>query len=275
MYLDPVIRLGAFAVVGILVGCGPNLRTVSSGVTGCPESEIEISDEERGFTGVSWKATCRGRVFYCSHTGGGSCTEEVEAKPVAAALPAPSPRAPSNGPIVVSRTLEFVGGGNVSASGKPTEDGSRIELLVKLVREPVTVSSWAECTEGVVVADDVQYALRDVSVQASTDGRPPTLSATARVGELIRLVKSKQRSGVTVCGQKNWLDKRARVTLFALLKEFEPLAVKHGTWDPSLEHDSDRVPPPTSTSVASSPEEAPHDASGIDADTQTDGAAAP
>jgi hypothetical protein len=53
---------GWFFVVLFASGCGPNLKAIASGRIGCPESEIDISDEN----GDTWTATCRGQTFYCS-----------------------------------------------------------------------------------------------------------------------------------------------------------------------------------------------------------------
>jgi len=51
------------------LGCGLGLPEASSGLVGCPASEISITDEvQHGTTQTTWTATCRGRVFYCSST---------------------------------------------------------------------------------------------------------------------------------------------------------------------------------------------------------------
>jgi hypothetical protein len=94
-----ILFLGALASAG----CAANLKAVTSGRIGCPESEIDIVEEGDG----TWTAVCRGRTYYCSDSrhrivgtvnrsgsgtdtfvasssGGGSCTQDVsEAKTAA------------------------------------------------------------------------------------------------------------------------------------------------------------------------------------------------
>lgn len=260
-----ILRLCVLAIVVGLTGCGPNLRAASSGQVGCPEDEIEIRDEESGWGTRTWTATCHDRVFYCSsapageHGGQYSCTAAIDGgdryrrehdngKPVA------PPPEPAQGPVAVTRTLEFYGGGKVGVRGTPSENGGRLELYAELVRDPVTVASWSECMDGQLVADDASYPLQDVSVRAADGGKPTTLRATAKVGVLIRVVKAKQKAAIVACGQQNWLDQPARRTLFALLQEFKGIAERSGTWDPSLEPAATAAAAPAP--AASSPLEA-------------------
>lgn len=88
----------------LAVACG-GLPAVSSGHVGCAESDIEITDESRGWSTYTWTARCRGRTFYCSTVHGSgessqtSCKEasstESAAKnePATAPLPASAPAA--------------------------------------------------------------------------------------------------------------------------------------------------------------------------------------
>ena len=52
-----------------LSGCAANLPRVSSGLIGCPEKEITVSDDDSDFMGSrTWTATCRGRRYFCNVT---------------------------------------------------------------------------------------------------------------------------------------------------------------------------------------------------------------
>ena len=55
-------------------------EAVTSGLIGCPPSEIQISDADTGWTTNTWKARCRGKVYYCTQFTGQrfSCTEETK-----------------------------------------------------------------------------------------------------------------------------------------------------------------------------------------------------
>lgn len=48
-------------------------RTASSGLIGCAPSEITTSDHEK----LTWTATCKGRVFYCTAGDGTACKEQL------------------------------------------------------------------------------------------------------------------------------------------------------------------------------------------------------
>jgi hypothetical protein len=265
-----------------VVGCGPNLKAASSGQIGCPEDDIEIHDDDSGWGAHTWTATCHGRVFYCSyhvtgkHSGQYSCTQAMDGgegyrrEHESDKTISPPPER-HQGPVVVSRKLEFYGGGTVGVRGMPTEAGGRLELEAELVRDPVTIASWSECTNGLLVADDAAYPLHDMSVRASGDSKPTTLRATASVGALTRVVKAKQKAGIVACGQKTWLDGAARRTLFALLQEFKVIADRSGTWDPSLKQDADPAPAPDATSP---PQKSAGDPVVQDSERQADDASA-
>jgi hypothetical protein len=71
----------------VVAGCathGPR-AAMTSGEIGCPTSELQVSDGDMGWTTNTWKATCRGKTFYCTYTTSmnlGSrtqCKEEISA----------------------------------------------------------------------------------------------------------------------------------------------------------------------------------------------------
>jgi hypothetical protein len=82
--------------IGLLAGCATvstgQYRAYTSGVIGCPAGEVTISGEKNTVTAsdfpVTWRATCRGHQFICSHGGGrgdsAQCAEELKPVPPAA-----------------------------------------------------------------------------------------------------------------------------------------------------------------------------------------------
>lgn len=78
-----------------LAGCA-SLPRVTSGQIGCPESEIQVSDQQTGWNTTTWTATCRNKKFYCSSVGGEStqvsCKEDTAAAP-----PDATPATPTGG----------------------------------------------------------------------------------------------------------------------------------------------------------------------------------
>jgi hypothetical protein len=57
-----------------LAGCATAAKkSASAGNIGCDEDDVTISDEKQPFMGgvASWKATCKGKVFFCSAVSGG------------------------------------------------------------------------------------------------------------------------------------------------------------------------------------------------------------
>jgi hypothetical protein len=64
-------------VVTVGSGCIKSYQQQSAGLTGCPPDEIKIEDK----TVTSWRATCRGRSFWCSMGETASCTPELAAEP--------------------------------------------------------------------------------------------------------------------------------------------------------------------------------------------------
>ena len=82
----PAMRhLAALLSVAALAGCAADLeaygrqeadkvrRTASSGLIGCPPTEITTSDHEK----LTWTATCKGKVFYCTAGDGTACKERL------------------------------------------------------------------------------------------------------------------------------------------------------------------------------------------------------
>jgi hypothetical protein len=64
--------LPTFLLLACVAGCATaRYETLSSGYVGCRPDEIVISDLQNEFWALSWTATCRGRIFYCSATGRG------------------------------------------------------------------------------------------------------------------------------------------------------------------------------------------------------------
>ncbi|HEX6273490.1 MAG TPA: hypothetical protein VFZ53_10625 [Polyangiaceae bacterium] len=91
---------GFFLVVGLgsfCFGCFPSLEGQSAGLTGCRESELEISDVDSSIGSETWIATCNGRRYVCSQPTMGptaynaSCTAQNSGEE----RPTPSKRAPA------------------------------------------------------------------------------------------------------------------------------------------------------------------------------------
>ncbi len=60
---SPALVLALF----LLPACGPTLREITAGRVGCPPEDIEI---QKGHTRYVWTATCHGKTYYCSRSGG-------------------------------------------------------------------------------------------------------------------------------------------------------------------------------------------------------------
>lgn len=72
-------RSAQLLAVAALAGCATQSihevrATFTSGVIGCPVSEVETSEHEK----LTWTASCRGRVFYCTGAGTPSCAEAIK-----------------------------------------------------------------------------------------------------------------------------------------------------------------------------------------------------
>lgn len=58
-------------------GCASTLKAVTSGQVGCSENEIEIVEDNVGFSTRTWVAECNGRTYHCSAHGGGYGAAQV------------------------------------------------------------------------------------------------------------------------------------------------------------------------------------------------------
>lgn len=55
---------------------------VTSGIIGCPETEMVLTNESTGIASDTWTATCRGKTFHCVYMRGGtSCAPELPKNP--------------------------------------------------------------------------------------------------------------------------------------------------------------------------------------------------
>lgn len=76
----PAMKTAVIIIAAALSGCAGfetahEVRaTASSGLIGCPVSEIATSDHEK----LTWTATCRGKVFYCTAAGNQGCAEALK-----------------------------------------------------------------------------------------------------------------------------------------------------------------------------------------------------
>ncbi len=65
-----------------LSGCAMHAEkaSLSSGQIGCAPSNISISEDSVTFNTASWKATCKGKTFYCVRRAyeDTNCTKELD-----------------------------------------------------------------------------------------------------------------------------------------------------------------------------------------------------
>lgn len=55
-----------------------SMRTLSAGSIGCAADQVEIANVQATVNAATWTATCNGRTFYCSGSGGdASCKEAI------------------------------------------------------------------------------------------------------------------------------------------------------------------------------------------------------
>ena len=72
-----------------LASCAPitmlQYREMTAGQTGCPAEEIEISEGKRVLwvgSSLSWRASCGGKEYVCSHSGTTTaCSEDKAVEP--------------------------------------------------------------------------------------------------------------------------------------------------------------------------------------------------
>lgn len=69
----------AFMAATLFSSCTMNKTKHTSGIIGCPESKIEITESSGGFTANTWTAKCEDRTFYCTYRGVGNvtCAESI------------------------------------------------------------------------------------------------------------------------------------------------------------------------------------------------------
>lgn len=68
-------ELGLLLILGV-TGCFDK-QAATSGQIGCAPSDVEISDEESGYSSQTWTATCGRERYYCSLVGTGKDTNQV------------------------------------------------------------------------------------------------------------------------------------------------------------------------------------------------------
>lgn len=106
-----LFMIGAFSV-----GCFPSLEGQSAGLTGCRDSDLQISDVDSGLASETWVATCNGKRYVCSQPTMGptayhaSCTPAGDSAAQAAPSSAAKPPPPSNG-VVEGRARPPTGAG--------------------------------------------------------------------------------------------------------------------------------------------------------------------
>ncbi len=71
-----LISLGLFV---ILSACTLSKENYTSGLVGCPASEVKVTGETGGWNANSWNAECRGKQFNCTYVTGGRvmCSESL------------------------------------------------------------------------------------------------------------------------------------------------------------------------------------------------------
>ena len=55
------------AAATALSGCA-NREAMTSGIVGCPVSEVTVTNIQTQWTTGTWTASCRGKTFYCTAT---------------------------------------------------------------------------------------------------------------------------------------------------------------------------------------------------------------
>lgn len=61
------VSLAMLLAITLLSGCASR-ETVTSGIIGCPPSEVVVTEGDMGWTTNTWRASCRGKSFYCSNS---------------------------------------------------------------------------------------------------------------------------------------------------------------------------------------------------------------
>ena len=80
------MSIKSFSVIGVVIalslaGCSTAYKSYTSGQIGCAEDAIEITNLDQGLYNSTWVATCKGKRFFCSQTGGsGTTVKQVTCK---------------------------------------------------------------------------------------------------------------------------------------------------------------------------------------------------
>jgi len=77
-YQLPGILL-TLVIAAFLNGCTINKVKYTSGLIGCPENEIVVTESSGGLMANTWTAKCQDRVFYCTYRSASrvDCTESI------------------------------------------------------------------------------------------------------------------------------------------------------------------------------------------------------
>ncbi|MDH5676397.1 MAG: hypothetical protein OEZ06_30035 [Myxococcales bacterium] len=247
-------RRGLFAALAAglaLCGC-VNLAELSAGSVGCPEDEIEVSDDKSGFTVRTWTASCRSKRYFCSNRataspvvggGGGTlmassvqCTPEVGGRQGEDVVPLPAtsggstavrPTAarPTHGssPQGVTRIKASAGhwmiGANLAATpfalelqGAPAKEAQRLWLV--LYGRATGLDE--KCTPRFMI-DGELLELEQASFKRRA--HEPVWSVPVEL-ELIERIAEAERSTGRVCDQEFRLDDAAKAVLREYVTRF-------------------------------------------------------
>lgn len=76
-----IVSIAGIVCMLIAQGCASAYKSYSSGQIGCTENDIEITDLSQGVSNETWKASCKGKTYICSRTGGlGTVVKQVSCK---------------------------------------------------------------------------------------------------------------------------------------------------------------------------------------------------
>lgn len=65
--------------LALISGCTINKKKYTSGLIGCPEERITVTESSGGFMANTWTAQCNDKTFYCTYRSGSrvDCTESI------------------------------------------------------------------------------------------------------------------------------------------------------------------------------------------------------
>lgn len=107
--------MAGVGLCSVLSAC-VSLRAASAGQIGCKSGDIEISDEDEGWSSHTWTATCRGRSYSCSLVSTGIESGQVSCSPMSA-MSRRDPTAPKEAPIVLGTLSSPLAGHPPARSG--------------------------------------------------------------------------------------------------------------------------------------------------------------